>query len=204
MNEIDQKTAEFRAKLEKEMAQKVLNEEMRIAVRDDLELTDDNFSAGFMHAYIADCTANLKADTLSEAITMAEFMNPEAVVRYKDSCLSYKPFDTVTDAEWEKSDSPDSHLKLETISPYRYEIDGGSKYPQTKKLKFFVKAAGFLVAVEITVANDPDTRIIFQCRYDREGNPQKVEDTLINDSGNFLRVDKFWSDQSNPSKRVLF
>lgn len=187
----------FKAKQAEQLEKAIKHETMRLAVRDALGLTDANFSAGYMHTWPGDCHVNLTAADLTEALVIAERMNPETLCRVKDSCLSYKPADCITQTDEDRA-------KIETITPWIYQIDGPRQYREEKTLMFWVKAAGYMVQVRIAVQNDPDTFRQYDITFDRQGNAHKRRNEIVNKSGHFNRVDRFWSSEDQPGRFVLF
>lgn len=188
---------QLKAKHEKELTDAIRNHEMREKVSSELGLNDDNWSAGFMHVAYADCYIKMQSEDLSQAIEVAERLNPETLVRCKDGCLSFQPFEQISEKQWENAD-------CRTICPYIYDIDGLRQYGDEKTLKCFVKAAGYMVQVRIKVKNDPDTHRVYDIHFNRYGEAIKERNEIINKSGYFNHQDKFWSSPDQPSKFVLW
>jgi hypothetical protein len=189
----EQIRAEAIAKAEKEIRDNDMLERVCAALGADLEKQ----SAGFMHVAYADLYVRLEADTLNDALTMAEKLNPLALYEIRGAFLTWKTEARITDEDRARSKITD------TAQPWIYEIDG-LRGRDEKTLICYVERAGFLVEVRIAVKSDPDTRRVFSGHYDREGrNFVREQNELYNSSGKFLRVSKFWSSPENPSRWVL-
>jgi len=185
----------LKAKQEKDLAEAIKNEEIKKKVKAALGLTDDNFSVGYMHAHKADCFINLEADDLPAALHKCETMNPLQAVRLKGTFLSFRADRTLSEKEKAEKD--------QTMIPYFYVIDGLRQYGEEKVLHWFVDADGLTVEVRCKVKSDPLTRRDYHISFDRYGNAHKDKNDLINESGYFNRVDRFWSSDDQPSRFVL-
>lgn len=185
----------LKATHEKQLADAIRAETMKDAVKTALNLTDENFSVGFVHVHKADCFVNVEADTLPDALVMCERMNPLQAVRLKGTFLSFRADRSVSEKEREEND--------EIMIPYFYVIDGLRQHGEEKTLTWFVDAAGYTVEVRCKVKSDPLTQRKYQITFDKHGNAHKEQNDLINKSGEFLRVDRFWSSDDQPSRFVL-
>lgn len=185
------------ARLRRELAEEEAFLKVKEAVKAALGLDDKAFPPGSRHVYRADCHISLEAENLPEALEIAEKMNPETMARVKGTFLTFCAAEKVTQKE-------EDECEVETITPYVYKLDKTRGYPVGRNLVFYVKAGGCLVEVRVAVKNDLDTNIIFECKYDQRGNPQRIRDDLVNKSGYFPKVDQFWSPQGSPRSRVLW
>jgi hypothetical protein len=186
---------ELKAKQEKELQNAIKAESIKARVKSALNLTDDNFAVGYMHVHKADCWIKMDADDLPSALHKCEIMNPLQAVRLKGTFLSFRADRTLTEKEKEEND--------QTMIPYFYVIDGLRQYGDEKTLTWFVDADGLTVEVRCKVKSDPLTRRDFHISFDRYGNAHKDKNELINKSGEFIRVDRFWSSDDQPSRFVL-
>lgn len=187
----------LKAKHAAELTEEIKIEEMRAAVLKSLNLPEIVWRVGARHTYKADCHIDLEAETLNEAMTTAEKMNPLAIAKVKDSCLAFMPLDAAPDDDETKAD-------IENIGPWIYVIDGLRQYGDKKTLKFYVKAAGYTVEVRIKVKNDPDTRRDFIIDFNKHGEAIRHKNNLINKSGHFTQYNRFWSSDDQPGKFVLY
>ena len=187
--------ATLKAKQEKDLAEAIKNESIKERVKKALNLTNDNFSVGYMHVHKADCFVNLEAADLPEAMAVCEKMNPLQAVRLKGTFLSYRADRTLSEKELAENE--------QTLIPYFYVIDGLRQYGEKKTLHWFVDVDGLTVEVRCKVKSDPLTRRDFSITFDRYGNAHKDKNELINKSGYFTRVDRFWSSDDQPSRFVL-
>jgi hypothetical protein len=170
-------------------------ESIKERVKKALDLTEDNFSAGFMHVHKADCWVKLEADDLPSALHKCEVMNPLQAVRLEGTSLSFRADRTLTEKDKAEND--------QTMIPYFYVIDGLRQYGDEKTLTWFADADGLTVEVRCKVKSDPLTRRAFHITFNRDGDARKEQNDLINKSGEFTRVDKFWSSDDQPSRFVL-
>jgi hypothetical protein len=122
-------------------------------------------------------------------------MNPLQAVRLKGTFLSFRADRTLTEKEKDKNE--------QTMIPYFYVIDGLRQHSEEKTLTWFVDADGLTVEVRCKVKSDPLTRRDFHIRFDSYGNAHKDKNELINKSGEFIRVDRFWSSDDQPGRFVL-
>ncbi len=185
----------LKEKHDKELQAAIKNEAIKEAVMTALNLSDANFSAGFMHVYKADCFVNLEAETLNEAITLCEKMNPLQAVRLKGTFLSFRADKTLSEKDMAEND--------QIMIPYWYVIDGLRQYGEEKTLHWFVNAADYTVEVRCRVKSDPLTRRDYAIQFNKHGEAIREKNELINKSGQFTRVDKFWSPQDQPGRFVL-
>ena len=182
----------------KELATAEHNHAMQLAVTEALGLSDDNWSAGFMHVHKADCHIKMVADTLSDALVLAERMNPLAMVRVKGSSLSFYAEESLTEKDRERNE-------ITPICPWVYKIHGISGYPVNKTFIFHIKAAGYLVQVRVDVKDDPDTtRSTYQPRDSEGRKTGPLETTLHNGSGHFTHYARWWASPDEPKDFTLY
>ncbi len=193
----EEELASLRAKHAKELEAAERNFRMKVAVMEALQLDAKAFRAGFMHAYGADCHIELHAETLPDAILIAERMGPITLCRVKDSSLSFLPDKRIPAKRSERAE-------IEPICPYIYEIDGVEGYAEEKRLRFFVEAAGYVVDVRVVVANDPDTARHLDDVRDNRGRLIERKRRITNNSGHFPRVTKWWAEPGKQGKYTLW
>lgn len=188
---------ELKAKHEKELTEEIKVEEMRAAVLAALDLPESAWPIGARHTYKADCHIDLEADTLSDAMVLAEKMNPLAIARVKGSCLAFMPLDAAPDDD-ETTD------EIENIGPWVYVIDGLRQHSDEKTLKFYVCAASYTVEVKVKVKSDPDTYRDYEITFNNHGEAIKHRNNLVNKSGHFTKYNRFWSSDDQPGRFVLY
>ncbi len=199
MDDLETQIAQLRAKHAKDLAQKERELTMRAAITAELGLDDAAWTPGFVHTAYADCFIVLKAETLPDAILMAERMNPETLAKVKNGGST----SILTLERWEAKGSKGD---CELICPYVYEVERlVMHHPETRTLRFYVKAAGYTVEVRVMVAKDPDTHIDYVVlRRSREGDVREVRRELVNKSGHFPRVVRWWSSLESPGRFTLY
>lgn len=169
--------------------------EMKTAVLAATGLPASVWTAGAVHAYRADCFLRLHADTLSDAILIAERANPETRVKSVKGGTSFVALDSLASAQAESA---------EIVNPYTYHISGLKEYTEEKDIRFTVMVAGYRVEYRVRVANDPDTRRIWHPNLYKRGRLVKPAWTeLVNRSGHFTESTRFWSTPDQPNTFVL-
>jgi hypothetical protein len=173
---------ELRAKQKAEMESMQRYADMQNAVSAALNLSAENWHAGFMHPTPgADCFVLFKAETLPDALAMAERQSDIPLVLICDgSCVSIRA-DTprLTQRQFDKS---------QRIAPYTYEIGKGFLEQDSRELRYYFNCAGYVVQARVTVAHDPLTRRVYRWLNDKHGNQSRIESVaLCNESGYFLK-----------------
>lgn len=172
-------------------------ETIKVEVMKTLNLKEENFAPGFIHASYANCNIEFDAESLIDALTLAERMNPLALVHYQKgegACLAFRPL---------TEDMKDDHFTL--VGGYVYELKCLDGYPVKKHLKFFVNAGKYKAAVRIHVESDPLT----DARGYKTKNPHyPFEDMYIqhlkNDSGYFPKSTKWWTTPNTAANYTLY
>ncbi len=139
---------------------------------------------GYRHAYCAEMSVECKAADLSEAISIANRMNPLPLFMSRDGGVSFMP-----ECPELLKKNPE---KVRTVGPYIYKLDGLRQYGETKTLSFFVKAAGRIVRVDVEVISDPATYRRYYV-LSRDGETVVDNRGIINNSGYFKHSLAFWS-----------
>ena len=146
-------------------------------------------------AYRADFWLWLEAETLEDALTMAEKLNP-VLLEKNGRYAGLMPGDTMPEDEKESLD------KLKT-APWYYVIDTLKGYPDKKKLILYVDLEETRFKVEIKVFNDPLTRT--ETRYiSFLGGTRRDRTTLYNESGHFAYSQKLWASEDSPNSFNLY
>lgn len=197
MEYLEAQKAALREKQAKELAELEQLHKMQTAVASALNLPEEAFRAGWMHAYGADCHVELHAETLPDAILIAERMNPITACKVKDGSTSFLPDARIPEKRRERG-------TVEIICPYFYEVDGIAGRPEEKRLRFFVAAGPYVVAVRVAVKKDPDTHRLHHVEYNRHGEILREERSIVNQSGHFPQVVKWWSSPGQPGKYTLW
>lgn len=192
MNARIEKLKEAQAKT---LAQAIEQEKMRETVTRELNLDESAWGVAFPHAHSCDCKIGLQAETLPDAILIAEKMDPVTLARVKGTFLSFVPLERA---------KPKDNDVCETIAPYIYIIDGLRQYAEERTLRFYVRAAEYIVQVDVSVQSDPDTRRYYSFSWDKYGNPSKDRNEIINKSGYFPHEARYWSTPDQPSRFVLW
>lgn len=196
---LEAKLAEVRAKHAAELAEAERLTRMQAAITSALHLGADAWTPGFMHVHVADCFIVLRAETLSDALLLAERANPEPLAKVKRAgTTSFQPLE-IFEARGSKGDH-------ELVCPYVYDVERTVvHHAETRTLRYYVKAAGFLVEVRVQVAQDPDTRIDYVVLHrTRDGQVRQARREIINRSGHFPRVVKWWSSLESPGRFTLY
>ena len=160
-------------------------------------LTTNNFRAGFMHSYRADCHIDLIAPDLKTAIQISAGIQLLPLVKVAGSFVSFTPKRSLI-----PSDERDNTIT--DIAPYLYKIDGLREHLENKILHFYREIAGYTVEYRIKVEHDLSTYRDYKITYDRFGEAHKKYCRIINNSGYFHESTKFWSPEDNPNRFVLW
>lgn len=123
-----------------------------------------------------------KAETLQEALELAEKYNPVSIFKSKGGCCAFVP-------EYLKNE-PKYERDTQTLAgPWIYSVSRCAGidflHDQQQKLELYTVINDVQVEVEIEVAYDPDTRI----QWDQKcGSKRRTPMGVINDSGHFTHV----------------
>ena len=148
-----------------------------------------------------DATAIVKADTLPDALVLAERLNPEGLYRVLDGCLSIRPWSE----KLEKLPLVDNEAHgVRPVGPWYYKVDGIYGQREEKTLHCYIKRGGYTVHVEIQVQTDPDTFRQFERSFNRRGEVSRRSCHLVNKSGNFLTVHTMWSSPEHPNAYLMY
>jgi len=196
--DIEEQIAKQRELLEQDLLQKEkwLKMKMEILLAES-SLTTNNFRAGFMHSYRADCHVDLSAPDLETAIRISAGFQLLSLVKVTGSFSVFTPKKSIV-----PSDEKDNTIT--DIMPYLYMISGLREYLEDKVLHFYREIAGYTVEYRIKVKHDPSTCRDYKITYDRFGNAHKKYCRIINNSGYFHESTKFWSPEDNPNRFILW
>lgn len=173
-----------------ELSEAIQNEAIQSEVLQALNLPDAKWSP---HTAYADCFVQLGADTLPEAMTMAEKMSPLNTAKVKDGHLAFQPLDRLSP---KNSDS----AEVESVGPFTYHLG----WQEEKELRFFVNAGQYIAEIRIRIKQDTLTRKDCKVTYDRNGNARKHYCRLINESGYFTHYAKWWASEETPNNFTLY
>ncbi len=201
-NKIMQEASE---KAEKHIADEIMKEEVLNALN-ALNIAPFTCGAGYMHTYGANMHVDCIAETLSDAILIAERMNPLPMYLKREGGTSFLPDGPElrkragNNKAWQAA-NPEKEPEL--VNPYAYKIDGLLNYKEEKTLFFFIDIAGYRVRCDIEVKNDKDTRRNYRIKSYVGG--IEVENLgLKNDSGHFSRYLAFWSSGEHPRAYIAY
>lgn len=197
MDAIEDTLAALRAKHEKELAEVQRQHAMQATVARALSLSKEAFRPGWMHAYGADCHVYLAAETLPDAILIAEKMAPLMACIVKDGSTTFLPDARIPEKRRERA-------KIEPICPYFYEVGGIAGQLEEKTLRFFAQAGAHIVDVRIRVKCDTDTARRYHVEYNKRGDIVKEERSITNNSGHFPNVVRWWSPSGEPGNYTLW
>ena len=186
---------DLKAKPAKELAKEREWLKMVTSVSQSLGLKDDNWPLDFMFEYGADCHIEMEAETLQDAIKLAEGMEPVEVARVTVDGLSFHPWERLNEEELQN---------CQKIGPYVYDVKGIRLLAEQHFLRFWVKAGDFLVGVRVKVTNDQSIRRNFTITSDKAGNAIKHQCVLIGSSRHFNHRDKLWAPKDQPNDFVLW
>ena len=197
LDKLKERHAEELAKAEKDNV-------MQLRVTAIMGLGEANWSPGFAHPLPGcDCFVVYDVETLQDALELAEKFNVLNIVRYKDSCLSFKPEVALTEKQ-EKAIS-EGRATVESVGPWVYYVEDKN----TLRFYIWVDKVGsdrdYLVEVRVNVLNDPLTYRVTYREKDHKGHATgPVKTRLVNNSGHFTRSSSFWTPHDVPSNYRLY
>jgi len=193
MESLQTKIDSIRAKAQADVAKAEREAEIMTAVSAAMGLGPENWKAGSFHAAWADCFVTYEAETLADAMLIAERAGPVALYRFKDSCTSYRPFEALKPREIEAADAGRAEYWL--ITPYVLHLE---RFQNRKTLEFYVMAGPWRVNVRVEIKAEPLIYWHVQpAQHDSRGRvttPERI--TVVNKSGHLNRCDYFWSSEA--------
>lgn len=187
---------ELKEELKKEFDAKCLEIDEEQLARELFPEATKVFISGYMGDYWIDFP---EVEGLPEAIELAEKLNPETIFICKNSCTSFQP-----ESKLDEYQKENKNAKCEAIGPYYYKLDQMRQYPCEKFLIVHVVRKGKSAKIQIPIKNDPDTRIDFNIKFDRNGNGRREYCRIINNSGHFAHYIKWWASDDQPNNVTLY
>lgn len=182
------------ARIEKETNRLQLKRDLIDALPPGLDYNDVH-----AHGYKADGTITFRVQGLDDLLTHVEALPPLPLMRYKDSCLSYVPEDSLTEEDLDKAQ------EAWVIQPLVFDFDFNSV-----KLKWFTQIGEFRFSVsfEVIEGRSYAKTYINKIKDDR-GRVTGVEkclDSFFHDVEMGLEpsIDTFWSQDDRVHKQIYF